>query len=96
MRREIVNVYFERNDMRLILSSCPGLTRASTSSLSSFSKSVDGRDKPGHDEGSRTLAVISQNPPKSTLAPMVNRVLTSPYLWWFDPFPVGPPDLDRY
>ena len=20
---------------------------------------------------------------------MVNRVLTSPYLWWFDPFPVG-------
>ena len=25
-----------------------------------------------------------------TLAPMVNRVLTSPYLWWFDPFPVGP------
>jgi hypothetical protein len=21
---------------------------------------------------------------KSTLAPMVNRVLTSPYLWWFD------------
>src|ERR1039458_4604287 len=26
---------------------------------------------------------------KSTLAPMVNRVLTSPYLWWFDPFPAG-------
>src|SRR5260370_6184346 len=25
---------------------------------------------------------------KSTLAPMVNRVLTSPYLWWFDWFPV--------
>jgi hypothetical protein len=22
--------------------------------------------------------------------PMVNRVLTSPYLWWFDPFPVDP------
>jgi hypothetical protein len=21
---------------------------------------------------------------------MVNRVLTSPYLWWFDPFPVDP------
>jgi hypothetical protein len=20
---------------------------------------------------------------------MVNRVLTSPYLWWFDPFPAG-------
>ncbi|MGH6713995.1 MAG: hypothetical protein ACREEK_34200, partial [Bradyrhizobium sp.] len=30
--------------------------------------------------------------PKSTLAPMVNRVLTSPYLWWFDPFPVAPSD----
>jgi hypothetical protein len=28
--------------------------------------------------------------PKSTLAPMVNRVLTSPYLWWFDPLPVAP------
>jgi hypothetical protein len=24
---------------------------------------------------------------KSSLATMVNRVLTSPYLWWFDPFP---------
>jgi hypothetical protein len=23
---------------------------------------------------------------KSSLASMVNRVLTSPYLWWFDPF----------
>jgi hypothetical protein len=21
---------------------------------------------------------------------MVNRVLTSPYLWWFDPLPVAP------
>src|SRR3984957_4088105 len=21
--------------------------------------------------------------------PMVNRVLTSPYLWWFDPYPTG-------
>jgi hypothetical protein len=30
----------------------------------------------------------SDNPAKSTLAPMVNRVLTSPYLWWFDEFPV--------
>jgi hypothetical protein len=20
---------------------------------------------------------------------MVNRVLTSPYLWWFDPYPAG-------
>ena len=26
---------------------------------------------------------------KSLPAPMVNRVLTSPYLWWFDVFPVG-------
>src|SRR5258708_33506751 len=26
---------------------------------------------------------------KSSLASMVNRVLTSPYLWWFDPFPAG-------
>jgi len=25
---------------------------------------------------------------KSLPAPMVNRVLTSPYLWWFDVFPV--------
>src|SRR5438445_9055813 len=28
-------------------------------------------------------------PSKSTLAPMVNRVLTSPYLWWFDRSPLG-------
>jgi hypothetical protein len=27
------------------------------------------------------------NRSKSPLAPMVNRVLTSPYLWWFDPLP---------
>jgi hypothetical protein len=40
--------------------------------------------------GARPIAVIDQNSPKSTLAPMVNRVLTSPYLWWFDPFPVAP------
>jgi hypothetical protein len=26
---------------------------------------------------------------KSSLASMVNRVLTSPYLWWFDPFKAG-------
>ena len=26
------------------------------------------------------------NPPTN---PMVNRVLTSPYLWWFDPYPTG-------
>jgi hypothetical protein len=26
---------------------------------------------------------------KSSLASMVNRVLTSPYLWWFDPFEAG-------
>jgi hypothetical protein len=26
--------------------------------------------------------------PKSSASPMVNRVLTSPYLWWFDEFPV--------
>jgi penicillin-binding protein 1C len=32
-------------------SSCPGLARASTSSLSEGSKDVDGRDKPGHDGG---------------------------------------------
>jgi hypothetical protein len=25
---------------------------------------------------------------KSLRAPMVNRVLTSPYLWWFDVFPI--------
>jgi hypothetical protein len=25
---------------------------------------------------------------KSPTPPMVNRVLTSPYLWWFDVFPV--------
>jgi hypothetical protein len=32
---------------------------------------------------------------KSTLAPMVNRVLTSPYLWWFDWFPVGPQQSEK-
>ena len=30
---------------------------------------------------------------KSTLAPMVNRVLTSPYLWWFDRCGAGPRTL---
>jgi hypothetical protein len=34
-------------------------------------------------------------PPKSTLTPMVNRVLTSPYLWWFDWFPVGPQQSEK-
>ena len=34
--------------------------------------------------GSRTTSYISQSRSKLTLAPMVNRVLTSPYLWWFD------------
>src|SRR5438477_12415017 len=32
------------------------------------------------------------NRSKSLLAPMVNRVLTSPYLWWFDPLPQPLPD----
>jgi hypothetical protein len=45
----------------------------------------------GYDSEERAN-IVAQNPPKSTLAPMVNRVLTSPYLWWFDPLPVGPPD----
>src|ERR1043165_8467375 len=31
--------------------SCPALCRASTSCLPSFTKDVDGRDKPGHDDG---------------------------------------------
>ncbi len=34
-------------------SSCPGLSRASTSGPSSRAKDVDGRDKPGHDGGVR-------------------------------------------
>src|SRR5262245_58528273 len=33
-------------------SSCPGLTRASTTYFSAATKHVDGRDKPGHDESS--------------------------------------------
>jgi hypothetical protein len=33
---------------------------------------------------------LPKNHSNSTLAPMVNRVLTSPYLWWFDPLPVAP------
>jgi hypothetical protein len=36
------------------------------------------------------LNFAPDNLAKSTLAPMVNRVLTSPYLWWFDPLPVAP------
>jgi hypothetical protein len=34
------------------------------------------------------VARDDQFQPKSSLAPMVNRVLTSPYLWWFDRFPM--------
>ncbi len=37
--------------------SCPGLTRASTSSLRSRGNDVDGRDKPGHDGGIRRKAM---------------------------------------
>jgi hypothetical protein len=33
----------------IFLSSCPRLSRASTSSFSLRKKDVDGRDKPGHD-----------------------------------------------
>ncbi|MET3842302.1 hypothetical protein ABIE49_004380 [Bradyrhizobium sp. OAE829] len=41
--------------------------------------------------GARTAALTAPKiTPNSTLAPMVNRVLTSPYLWWFDPLPVAP------
>jgi hypothetical protein len=39
---------------------------------------------------SGTIANARQNRSKSTLAPMVNRVLTSPYLWWFDRSLGGP------
>src|SRR5438105_4703337 len=35
------------------------------------------------------------NRSKSTLAPMVNRVLTSPYLWWFDRSGAGPKILGQ-
>jgi hypothetical protein len=34
-------------------SSCPGLSRASTSLQPSSKKDVDGRDEPGHDEEKR-------------------------------------------
>jgi precorrin-3B synthase len=39
----------EIGSFRQVLSSCPALCRASTSSNSSELKDVDGRDKPGHD-----------------------------------------------
>src|SRR5437660_1724764 len=38
------------------LSSCPGLSRASTCSLGSR-QHVDGRDKPGHDEWYESVAI---------------------------------------
>jgi hypothetical protein len=37
-----------------------------------------------------------ENAVKSLLAPMVNRVLTSPYLWWFDVFRSSGRSLDRF
>jgi len=42
-----------------ISSSCPALCRASTSSVLSFKKDVDGRDKPGHDESGNSSAYDS-------------------------------------
>src|SRR5437660_10212945 len=41
-------------NIRIFYSSCPGLSRASTSSFALFAKYVDGRDKPGHDGGALT------------------------------------------
>ncbi len=38
-----------------LLSSCPALCRASTSWMSVHRKDVDGRDKPGHDDGAKCL-----------------------------------------
>ena len=35
------------------MTSCPGLSRASTFLLTFDAKDVDGRDKPGHDENER-------------------------------------------
>jgi len=43
-------------------SSCPALCRASTSWLHSSKKDVDGRDKPGHDEGA-IGGSAERNPP---------------------------------
>jgi hypothetical protein len=37
------------------------------------------------------MALRLTNRSKSPLASMVNRVLTSPYLWWFDPPPRASP-----
>ena len=42
------------------LSSCPDLFRVSTSRLVE-NEDVDGRDKPGHDEGSKTCSTICRN-----------------------------------
>jgi hypothetical protein len=39
--------------------------------------------------GASVIANPGQHPSKSALAPMVNRVLTSPYLWWFVRSPAG-------
>ena len=43
--------------------------------------------------GTGVMSYPGQTRSKSTLAPMVNRVLTSPYLWWFDRSGAAPPIL---
>ena len=41
------------------------------------------------------MSLLGDNLPKSTAVPMVNRVLTSPYLWWFDVLRSSGVVLDR-
>ncbi len=50
------------NAEMLPLSSCPGLSRASTSWLHVSKKDVDGRDKPGHDEKGNLKSASSPCP----------------------------------
>jgi hypothetical protein len=41
--------------------SCPGLSRASTSLSDKSKKDVDGRDKPGHDDGVEIVGWVERS-----------------------------------
>jgi hypothetical protein len=47
--------------MGLLSSSCPGLSRASTSNGGGSKKDVDGRDKPGHDEKANHFEMVRKS-----------------------------------
>src|SRR5437879_101541 len=82
-------------------SSCPGLSRASTTSRCSASKDVDGRVKPGHDGESTPSphSIITRRPRKRALDHVADRLpgiaveLHQPHL--LDRVEVGRAGVDR-